>query len=43
MELVRDISQQLRLKLSNENQQRLAKPAAQNSEAYELYLKGATL
>lgn len=40
MELVRDISQQLRLKLSNENQQRLAKPAAQNSEAYELYLKG---
>ena len=40
MELVRDISQQLRLKLSNEAQQRLAKPETQNSEAYELYMKG---
>ncbi len=40
MELARDISQQLRLKLSNEAQQRLAKSATQNSEAYELYLKG---
>lgn len=40
MELARDISQQLRLKLSNEAQQRLAKSATENSEAYELYLKG---
>jgi TolB-like protein/DNA-binding winged helix-turn-helix (wHTH) protein/Tfp pilus assembly protein PilF len=40
MELARDISQQLRLKLSNEAQQRLAKPATENPEAYELYLKG---
>jgi TolB-like protein/Tfp pilus assembly protein PilF len=40
MELARDVSQQLRPKLSNEAQQRLAKPATENSEAYELYLKG---
>ena len=40
IELARDISQQLRLKIGNEAQQRLAKPATQNSEAYELYLKG---
>jgi TolB-like protein/DNA-binding winged helix-turn-helix (wHTH) protein/Flp pilus assembly protein TadD len=40
MELARDISEQLRLKLSNEAQQRLAKPATENPEAYELYLKG---
>ena len=40
MELVRDVSNQFRMKLSNEAQQRLAKPATENSEAYELYLKG---
>jgi TolB-like protein/DNA-binding winged helix-turn-helix (wHTH) protein/Tfp pilus assembly protein PilF len=40
IELARDVSQQLRLKLSNEAQQRLAKPATENPEAYELYLKG---
>jgi len=40
MELAHDVSQRLRLKLSNEAQQRLAKPATQNPEAYELYLKG---
>jgi len=39
-ELTRDISQQLRLKFSNEAQQRLVKPATENAEAYELYLKG---
>ncbi len=41
-ELARDISQQLRLKLSSEAQQRLAKRDTENPEAYELYLKGAT-
>jgi TolB-like protein/DNA-binding winged helix-turn-helix (wHTH) protein/Tfp pilus assembly protein PilF len=40
MELARDVSEQLRLQLSNEAQQRLAKPATENPEAYELYLKG---
>ena len=40
MELARDISLQLRLKLSTEAQQRLAKPATESPEAYELYLKG---
>jgi serine/threonine-protein kinase len=39
-ELARDISQQLRLKLSNETQQRLSKRDTENPEAYELYLKG---
>ena len=40
MELAHDISQRLRLKLSHEAQQRLAKPATEYPEAYELYLKG---
>ena len=40
MELARDISQQLRLKLNKEEQQRLTRPATENHEAYELYLKG---
>ena len=39
-ELARDISQQLRPKLSNETQQRLARRDTENPEAYELYLKG---
>ena len=39
-ELARDISQQLRPKLSNEAQHRLAKRDTDNPEAYELYLKG---
>lgn len=39
-ELARDISQQLRLKLSTEAQQRLTKHGTENAEAYELYLKG---
>jgi TolB-like protein len=40
MELVRDISRQLRLKLSDEAQQRLAKRATESAAAYELYMKG---
>ena len=40
IELAHDISKQLRPKLSTETQQRLAKPASENPEAYELYLKG---
>jgi TolB-like protein/DNA-binding winged helix-turn-helix (wHTH) protein/Tfp pilus assembly protein PilF len=39
-ELARDISRQLRAKLSHETQQRLAKRDTENPEAYELYLKG---
>ena len=39
-ELSRDISQQLRLKLSSADQQRLAKRGTENPEAYDLYLKG---
>jgi serine/threonine-protein kinase len=39
-ELARDISQQLRLKLSGDAQQRLTKRDTENPEAYELYLKG---
>jgi TolB-like protein/DNA-binding winged helix-turn-helix (wHTH) protein/Tfp pilus assembly protein PilF len=38
MELARDISHQLRLKMNSEP--RLTKPATENPEAYELYLKG---
>jgi serine/threonine-protein kinase len=38
--LARDISQQLRLKLSGDARQRLAKRDTENPEAYELYLKG---
>ena len=40
MELTRDISEQLRVKLNKAAQQRLAKPATENPEAYDLYLKG---
>ncbi len=39
-ELARDISQQLRLTLSNETQQRLTRRGTENPEAHELYLKG---
>lgn len=39
-ELARDVSQQLRRKLSNETRQRLARRDTENPEAYELYLKG---
>jgi serine/threonine protein kinase/TolB-like protein/Tfp pilus assembly protein PilF len=39
-EIARDISERLRLRLSGEDQQRLAKRGTQNPEAYEAYLKG---
>ncbi len=39
-EIARDISDKLKLKLSGENQQKLAKRGTQNPEAYEAYLKG---
>lgn len=39
-DLARDVSQQLRLKLSRVEQQQLAKRGTNNPEAYELYLKG---
>jgi serine/threonine-protein kinase len=39
-ELARDISQQLRLKLSNEMQQRLTKRGTESAAAHDLYLKG---
>ncbi len=39
-ELARDIAQQLRLRLSGEDKQRLTKRGTENAEAYELYLKG---
>ncbi|MFN0122414.1 MAG: protein kinase domain-containing protein [Blastocatellia bacterium] len=39
-ELARDISQQLRLKLSNETEQRLTKRGTESAEAHDLYLKG---
>ena len=39
-ELARDISKKLRLQLSGEEQKRLSKRDTENSEAYELYLKG---
>ena len=39
-ELSRDISEKLRLRLSGEDKQRLAKRGTENPEAYDLYLKG---
>jgi eukaryotic-like serine/threonine-protein kinase len=39
-DIVKDISEKLRLKLSGEEQQRLAKRSTDNPEAYQLYLKG---
>jgi serine/threonine protein kinase len=40
-DLARDVSQQLRLRLSSAEQQQLVKRGTENAEAYELYLKGA--
>jgi TolB-like protein/DNA-binding winged helix-turn-helix (wHTH) protein/Flp pilus assembly protein TadD len=39
-ELSRDISENLRLKLSGEDKQRLTKRYTENAEAFDLYLKG---
>jgi serine/threonine-protein kinase len=39
-EIAREISEKLRLRLSGEDQQRLAKRETENSEAYQLYLQG---
>lgn len=39
-EIVRDVSEQLRLKLNQQQQQRLVKHDTQNSEAYDFYLRG---
>ena len=39
-EIVRDVSEQLRLKLNQQLQQRLVKHDTQNSEAYDFYLRG---
>jgi TolB-like protein/Tfp pilus assembly protein PilF/predicted Ser/Thr protein kinase len=39
-EIVRDISEKLRLRISPEDQKRLATPKTENWEAYNLYLKG---
>jgi serine/threonine-protein kinase len=39
-DLARDVSQQLRLRISSAEQQQLAKRGSDNPEAYELYLKG---
>jgi TolB-like protein/Tfp pilus assembly protein PilF/predicted Ser/Thr protein kinase len=39
-DIASDISGQLRLKLSGEEQKRLAEHATQNNEAYQLYVKG---
>ena len=39
-ELVRDISEKLRLRLSEEDKTRLARGDAGNTEAYELYMRG---
>lgn len=39
-EISKDITNALRLKLTGDEEQRLAKHATQNSEAYQLYLKG---
>jgi eukaryotic-like serine/threonine-protein kinase len=39
-EIAKEISDTLRLKLNNEEQQRVAKRATNNGEAYQLYLKG---
>jgi serine/threonine-protein kinase len=39
-EIAEQISDRLRLRLSGEEQQRLARTSTQNTEAYQLYLKG---
>ena len=39
-ELSRDISENLRLRLSGDDKQRLTRSGTENAEAYELYLKG---
>jgi TolB-like protein len=39
-EIARQISEKLRLRLSGEDQKRLAKHYTENTEAYQLYLKG---
>ncbi len=39
-EIARDVSSKLRLKLSDPDEQRLAKNYTDNAEAYQLYLKG---
>lgn len=39
-EIARDVSQKLRTKLSGADEQKLAKDYTQNTEAYQLYLKG---
>ncbi len=39
-EIARDVSQKLRVQLSRDDQQKLAKDYTANAEAYQLYLKG---
>jgi TolB-like protein/Flp pilus assembly protein TadD len=39
-EISKEISEKLRLRLTGEEQKRLTKPSTQNTEAYQLYLKG---
>jgi serine/threonine-protein kinase len=39
-DIANEISQKLRLRLSSEEKNRLAKPSTENPEAYRLYLKG---
>lgn len=39
-EISREISEQLRVTLTSDQQKRLAKPATQNTDAYQAYLKG---
>ena len=39
-EIARDVSAKLRLRLTNTEQQRLAKPGTENAEAYRSYLRG---
>jgi serine/threonine-protein kinase len=39
-EISKEISENLSLKLAGEDQKKLEKPATENSEAYQLYLKG---
>jgi TolB-like protein/Tfp pilus assembly protein PilF len=39
-EIARDISDKLKLKLSGESQQKLAKRGTENTEAYQAYIKG---
>jgi hypothetical protein len=39
-EISMEISEKLRLRLNGEEQKRLSKPYTENTEAYQLYLKG---